>query len=168
MIVNVPTVFAETATNGNVESIFNSKNETGLIALKVDEEVNIVFTYEFRNDKRFDGFVYYNIAEGDRRVTNSENFTADEIPKTFTFLYTPHEPGIFFFTKGAMSQAGDVFGGEQSQSFIVLDKFSKSMKFNGQCKKPFPEYNLIIKPDFSTDACVKMDTYFILKERGWH
>lgn len=165
-IASIPNVFADHVPNGSVESIFNSKNGTGLIALRVQEEVNIVFTYEF-NDERFDGYAYYNIIEGDKRVTNSDNFTANESPKTFTFPYVPQKTGIFPFTKGVISNSGD-FHREESQSIIVLDEFSKAMKFNGQCEKPFPEFTLVIKPDFSTGACVKMDTSFTLKERGWH
>lgn len=161
----IQNAFADPNSNGNIESVFNSKNGTGLIALKLYDEVNIVFTYHV--DEGFNWYAYYNIIEDGKRVTNSENFTANESPKTFTFSYTPQHTGIFPFTKGVISNSGD-YHREESQSVIVLEKFSKAMKFNGQCKKPFPEFALVIKPDFSTGACVKMDTSAILKERGWH
>jgi len=146
--------------------IFKANNGTNLTILKIGQEVNITFPYHFIDDASFDGYVYYNIIESDKRITQSQNFTSDEIPKTFRFSYTPQEVGIFQITRGAMSHTG-VWGGEQSQSFIVIEKFSKSMNSNGQCKKPFPEFILIVKSDFSTGACVKMDTYNILKKRGW-
>jgi hypothetical protein len=162
-----PYVFATHAPDGNVESIFNSKNGTGLITLKMGQEVDVIFTYEFRNDKIFDGYVYYNIGEDGKLISQSQNFTISEIPKTFKFSYTPQAVGIFPFTKGSISHDG-IWGGEQGQSITVLEKFSKAMKLNGQCKKPFPEFALVVKPDFSTAVCVKMDTKQILKERGWH
>jgi hypothetical protein len=165
IIINISDSFADNI-NENIESIFYSKNGTGLTILKMQEEVNIVFTHAFRNNERFDGYVYYNIIEGNKRITDSKNFTASEMPKTFTFSYIPQKAGIFPITKGIISNSGD-FNREESQSIIVLEKFSKAMKFNGQCKKPFPEFTLVIKPDFSTAACVKMETVAILKERGW-
>ena len=160
-------VFAMHTPDGDVQSIFNSKNGTGLITLKAGQEVDIIFTYNFRNDKIFDGYVYYNIGENRKLISQSQNFTISEIPKTFKFFYTPQDVGIFPFTKGSISHDG-MWGGEQGQSILVVDKFSKAMKFNGQCKKSFPEFTLVAKPDFSTAVCVKMDTKQILKERGWH
>jgi hypothetical protein len=164
--VMTPYAFATHVPDGYVQSIFNSKNGTGLIALKVGQEVDVIFTHEFRNDKIFDGYVYYNIAENGKLVSQSQNFTISEIPKTFKFLYTPQGVGIFPFTKGSMSHSG-IWGGEQGQSIIVLEKFSKSMKFNGQCKNPYPEFTLAIKHDFSTGVCVKQETKTELIERGW-
>lgn len=146
--------------------IFYSKNGTELIVLKKGQEVDIVFQYEFRNDKIFDGYVYYNIAENGKLISQSQNFTISEIPKVFKFTYTPQNVGEFPFTKGSMSHSG-IWGGEQGRSIIVLEEFSKAMKFNGQCKKPFPEYTLVVKHDFSTAACVKYDTKQKLIERGW-
>lgn len=154
-------------TDGNINNIFNSKNGTGLVTLKKGQEVDVIFNYDFRNDKIFDGYVYYNIAEAGQLISQSQNFTISEIPKTFKFSYTPQNVGIFSFTKGAMSHTG-VSSGEQTQFIAVVEKFSKAMEFNGQCKKPFPEFSFVIKPDFSTIVCVTMDTKQILKERGWH
>ena len=153
--------------DGNSGLIFNSKNGTGLVMLKKGQEVDIIFQYDFRNNKIFDGYVYYNIAEAGQLITQSQNFTISEIPKTFKFSYTPQNVGIFSFTKGAMSHMG-MPSGEQTQFIAVVEKFSKAQKFNGQCKKPFPEFSFVIKPDFSKAVCVKMDTKEILKERGWH
>ena len=153
--------------DSNVNSIFNSKNGTGLVMLKKGQEVDIIFQHNFRNTKIFDGFVYYNIAESGQLISQSQNFTISEIPKTFKFSYTPKNAGIFSFTKGAMSHTGES-SGEQTQFITVVEKFSKAQKFNGQCKKPFPEFNFVIKPDYSTAVCVKMDTKEILKERNWH
>ena len=164
-IFTVPFVFAY--HSDTLESNFNSKNGTALTALKMGEAIDIIFTYDFRNDKIFDGNVYYNIAENSKLITQSKNFTISEIPKTFKFSYTPQDVGIFPFTKGSISHDG-IGGGEQGQSILVLEKFSKAMKFNGQCKSSFPEFSLVAKPDFSTAACVKMDTKQVLQERGWH
>lgn len=164
--MSISTVIGTNAFNGYDGIVFNSKNGTSLTVLKMGQEVYVVFPYDFVHD-RFDGYVYYNIVENDKKISQSQNFTANEIPKTFKFSYAPKEAGIFPITKGAMSHTG-IWGGEQSQSFIVVREFSKAMKFNGQCQKPFPEFTLIIKPDFSTGACVKMDTHSKLKERGWH
>ncbi len=165
--VMTPYVFATYAPDGDVHNIFNSKNGTGLITLKMGQEVDVIFTYDFRNDKIFDGFVYYNIGEDGKLISQSQNFTISEIPKTFKFSYTPQNVGIFPFTKGAATHSG-IPSDEQGQSILVLEKFSKAMKFNGQCKKPFPEFALVAKPNFSTAVCVKMDTKQILKDRGWH
>lgn len=164
--VSVSTVFGTSTFDGYDGIVFNSKNGTNLTVLKIGQETDVIFPYNFVHDP-FDGYVYYNIVENDRRISQSQNFTANEIPKTFKFSYIPKEVGIFPITKGAMSHTG-VWGGETSQSFIVVEKFSKAMKFNGQCQKPFPEFTLIIKPDFSIGTCVKMDTRSKLKERGWH
>lgn len=153
--------------DGNINLIFNSKNGTGLVMLKKGQEVDVIFNYDFRNNKIFDGYVYYNIAEAGQLISQSQNFTVSEIPKTFKFFYTPQNVGIFSFTKGAMSHTG-IPSGEQTQFVAVVEKFSKAQKFNGQCKKPFPEFIFVIKPDFSKAVCVKMDTKEVLKERGWH
>ncbi|MGQ0795611.1 MAG: hypothetical protein ACT4N5_05440 [Nitrosopumilaceae archaeon] len=152
---------------GKLESVFNSKNGTGLVVLKAHEEVNIIFTYNFSNSQSEGGNAGYAIHGNNKLITDSENFTANELPKTFTFAFTPQNTGIFVFTKGIKFNS-DNSHGEESQSIIVVEKFSKAMAFNGQCKKPFPEYTLVVKPDFSTGACVKMDTALKLKERGWH
>ena len=156
------------AYDGKIESVFNSKNGTGLVALKTHEEVNIIFTSsELSTRLDSDGYVYFGINEGNKLITDSENFTANELPKTFTFSFIPQNTGIFSFTKGIWFNSDNSYRTE-SQGVIVLEKFSKAMAFNGQCKKPFPEFTLIIRPDFSTGACVKMDTASVLKERGWH
>lgn len=149
------------------DGVFYSKNGTNLAVLRVHDEVDIVFAYGFRSSDKFDGYVYYNIAEDDKKIHGSANFTAGELPQTFDFSYTPKKTGVFFFTRGSMSHSGD-FHGEQSMSFIVVEEFSKAMKFNGKCKNAFPEFTLVIKPDFSTGACVTMDTAKNLKGRGWH
>ena len=150
-----------------IDSVFNSKNGTGLTVLKNHEDVDIVFTYESKSQQASDGYVYYHLSEGDKLISNSQNFTANELPKTFTFFFTPQNTGIHYFTKGITFNS-DNSGGEESQSIIVIEKFSKAMAFNGQCNKPFPEFTLMIKPDFSTGSCVKMDTASKLKDRGWH
>ena len=165
--VMIPFAFAMHTPDGDVQSIFNSKNGTGLITLKTGQEVDVIFSYDFRNDQIFDGYVYFNVGENGKLISQSQNFTISEIPKTFKFSYIPQDVGIFPITKGSISHDG-IWGGEQGQSILVLEKFSKAMKFNGQCTKPFPEFALVAKPDFSTAACVKMDTKQILKERGWH
>ncbi len=146
------------------ESAFYSTNETALLALKAHEKVNIVFTAKI-NDTSFDGHVFYSIIEGNNLITESENFTGKEGPKTFSFSYTPDKTGIFEISNGIASNSSN-FHDVTSHPFIVLEKFSKAMKFNGQCKQP--EYNPVAKPDFSTNACVKLDAYFTLKQRGWH
>ena len=151
-----------------VKNVFNSKNGTGLVALKTHEEVDIVFaSSELSSRMDSDGYVYYSLYDDNQLITNSENFTTNELPKTFTFSFTPKNTGIFSFTKGIWFNSDNSHKTE-SQGVIVLEKFSKAMAFNGQCKKPFPEFTLIIKPDFSTAVCVKMDTATKLKERGWH
>lgn len=155
----------ETGTYENT-GVFYSKNGTELVVLKKGQEVDIIFQYEFRNDKIFDGYVYYNIAENGNLISQSQNFIISEIPKVFKFTYTPQNVGEFSFTKGSISHSG-TWGGEQGRSIIVLEEFSKAMKFNGQCKKPFPKYTLAVKHDFSTAACVKYDTKQKLIERGW-
>ena len=157
-----------TAYDGKIESDFISKNGTGLVALKTHEEVNIIFTSsELSTRLDSDGYVYFGINEGNKLITNSENFTANDLPKTFTFSFTPQNSGIFSFTKGIWFNQ-DKSHKTESHGVIVLAKFSKAMAFNGQCKKPFPEFTLILKPDFSTGACVKMYSVSVLNERGWH
>ena len=151
-----------------IESDFNSKNRTGLVALKTHEEVDIIFTSsELSTRQDSDGYLYFGINDGNKLITDSVNFTANELPKTFTFSFTPQNTGIFSFTKGIWFNSDHSYKTE-SEGVIVLAKFSKAMAFNGQCKKPFPEFTLILKPDFSTGACVKMDSVSVLKERGWH
>jgi hypothetical protein len=135
--------------------------------LKNHEKVDIVFTYKFKMQQYSDGYVYYHLSEDDKSISDSQNFTANESPKTFTFFFTPQNIGIHYFTKG-ITLNSDNSGGEESQSIIVIEKFSKAMAFNGQCNKPFPEFTLMIKPDFSTGSCVKMDTASKLKDRGWY
>ncbi|MGC1425407.1 MAG: hypothetical protein WA833_01735 [Nitrosotalea sp.] len=159
----MPDVFADHFP-GVTESIFYSTNGTQLLALKVHEKVNITFTAKI-NDTNFDGHVFYNIIEGNNQITESENFTGKESPKNFTFSYIPDKTGIFEISDGMASNSSN-FHSVRSHSFIVLENFSKAMKFNGQCRQP--EYNPVAKPDFSTNACVKLDAYFILKQRGWH
>lgn len=150
--------------SGVTKPIFYSTNGTALLALKAHEKVNITFTAKI-NDTNFDGHVFYNIIEGNNQITESENFTGKESPKNFTFSYTPQKTGIFEISNGIASNSSN-FHEARSQGFIVLENFSKATKFNGQCKQS--EYNPVAKPDFSTNACVKLDTYFILKQRGWH
>ena len=158
--------FATNVSKEDGGNIFNSKNGTGLTVLKLGQEVDIIFQYGFRNNKIFDGYVYYNIAENGKLISQSQNFTISEIPKTFKFSYTPQNVGIFPFTKGSMSHT-DIWGGEQGRFITVLEEFSKAMKFNGQCKKSFPEFTLAIKSDFSSGVCVKQETKTKLIERGW-
>jgi hypothetical protein len=167
LVVSVLQISTATVSDGKVESVFNSKNGIGLVVLRTHEEIDIIFNSEFTSHENANGFVYYNIADGNKLITNSENFTADELPKTFTFSFTPQNIGILYFTKGIKFNS-DGFYTEGSQSIFVVEKFSKAMMFNGQCKKPFPEFTLVMRPDFSTGVCVKMDTASVLKERGWH
>jgi hypothetical protein len=150
--------------SGVTKPIFYSTNGTALLALKAHEKVNITFTAK-TSDKNFNGHVFYNIIEGNNHITESENFTEKESPKNFTFSYTPQKIGIFEISNGMASNSSN-FHEARGQGFIVLENFSKAMKFNGQCKQS--EYNPVAKPDFSTNACVKLDAYFILKQRGWH
>lgn len=159
----IPNVFAD-HFSGVTEPIFYSTNGTALLALKVHEKVNITFTAKV-NDTNFDGHVFYNIIEGNNAITESENFSGMESPKTFSFSYTPDKAGIFEILNGMASNSSN-FHEMRSHSFIVLENFSKAMNFNGQCKQS--EYNSVAKPDFSINACVKLNTYFTLKQRGWH
>lgn len=159
----IPNVFADHFP-GVTKFAFYSTNGTELSALKAHEKVNIMFTAKV-NDTSFDGHVFYNIIEGNNQITESENFTGKESPKTFTFSYAPDKTGIFEISNGIASNSGN-FDSVASHPFIVLEKFSKAMKFNGQCRQS--EYNPVAKPDFSTNACVKLDAYFSLKQRGWH
>ena len=168
LFLSIVVISNEIAFGEKIESVFNSKNGTGLIVLKTHEEVDIIFTSsELTTRRDADGFAGYAISDGNKLITDSKNFTANELPKTFTFSFTPPNTGIFVFTKGIKFNSDDSYGNE-SQSVIVLEKFSRAMAFNGQCKKPFPEFTLIIRPDFSNGVCVKMDTASELKGRGWH
>lgn len=144
-----------------------SKNGDKLRVLKLNQEVDIIFNFEFNGNNTSDGFVYYNIKETDKLLTQSQNFTSFEIPKTFKFSYTPSDIGNFPYSHGAASHT-NIFHRESTEIITVIDHYSKAMQeSNGNCKSPFPEFVLVIKPDFSTGACVKMDTSKILKERGW-
>jgi hypothetical protein len=163
VIISIPNVFADHFPSVT-ESIFYSTNGTASFVLKAHEKVNVIFTAKV-NDTNFDGHVFYSIIEGNNVITESKNFTGKESSKTFTFSYTPDKTGIFEISNGMASNSSN-FHDVVSHPFIVLEKFSKAMKSNGQCKQP--EYNPVAKPDFSTNACVKLDTYFILKQRGWH
>lgn len=159
----IPSVFAD-RFSGVTPPIFYSSNGTALLALKVHEKVNITFTAKVK-DTNFDGHVFYNLIEGNNAITESENFTGKQSPKNFTFSYIPQKTGIFEISNGMASNSSN-FHDVRGQGFIVLENFSKAMKFNGQCKQS--EYHPVAKPDFSTNACVKLDAYFILKQRGWH
>ena len=158
----IPNVFADYFTDVT-EPAFYSTNGTELLALKAHEKVNIVFTAK-TNNTSFDGYVFYNI-KGNNQTTESENFTGKDSPKTFTFSYVPDKTGFFTISNGMSSNSSN-FHESRSQSFIVLGNFSKAMKFDGQCKNL--DYHPMAKPDFSTNACVTLNTYFILKQRGWH
>lgn len=164
VILVIPSTFADNFTE-LTESTFYSTNGTALAALKLHDKVNIMFTANVDNNKNFSGYVFYNIIEGNATTTNSENFTGKESPKNFTFSFTPDRTGIFEISNGIASKSGD-FHSVKSHPFIVLENFSKAMKFNGECRNP--EYHPVAKSDFSSNACVKHDTYFILKQRGWH
>lgn len=145
-----------------------SKNDDKLRVLKLNEEVDIIFNFSFElNPNMSDGYAYYNIRESNRLATQSHNFTISEIPKTFKFSYTPSDVGNFQYTRGTVSHT-DVFANGLTVTITVIDHYSKAMhESNGNCKSPFPEFKLVIKPDFSTGVCVTMDTAKILKERGW-
>lgn len=166
LAIYVPDVLAD-HDDENVRSFFHSDNGTGLLVLKAHEEANIAIpSKDLLNNELFSGHAYYNIKEGNNLVTRSENFTANQIPEVFSFSYTPQKTGIFPVTIGAVSDSGDLIR-ERSQNVIVVEEFSKAMRFSGQCKNPLTPF-LIIKPNFSTGACVTMDTFHILKNRGWH
>ncbi|MDE1765847.1 MAG: hypothetical protein KGI27_06180 [Thaumarchaeota archaeon] len=145
---------------------FYSENRTGMAVLRLHDRVNINFTAS-TGDAGFDGRVFYTIIEGNNATTKSENFTGKESPKTFSFPYTPDKTGSFGISNGIMTNSGS-FRTARDQGFVVVENFSKAMKFNGQCRTPFPHNMLAIKPDFSTGACVKIDTLHVLRQRGWH
>lgn len=163
IIIVVPSAFADNFAE-LTESRFYSTNGTALAALKLHEKVNIMFTYNI-DSKNFSGYAFYSIIEGNNSITDSENFTGKEDPKNFTFSFTPDRTGIFEISNGIAPNSGD-FHSVKSHPFIVLGDFSKAVNFNGECKDP--AYNPVAKPDFSTNVCVKLGTYFILKQRGWH
>lgn len=96
--ISISTVFGTSAFVGYDGIVFNSKNGTSLTVLKMGQETDIVFPYDFV-DGSFDGYVYYNTVESNRRITQSQNFTSDEIPKTFKFSYTPKEVEFFQLQK---------------------------------------------------------------------
>jgi len=152
--------------NGSQASIY-SKNGDKLRVLQVNQEVNIIFHFEFSDNNTSDGFAYYNIKESDKLIAQSQNFTSFEIPKTFKFSYTPRDVGNFWYSYGTASHT-NIFHRESTETITVIDHYSKAMQENnGNCKSPFPEFKLVIKHDFSTGVCVTMDTAKILKERGW-
>lgn len=101
LIVIILHVSTAIAYDSKIESDFNSKNGTGLVVLKNHQQVDIIFTSsELSTRQESDGFVYFGINDGNKLITDSENFTANELPKTFIFSFTPQNTGIFSFTKG--------------------------------------------------------------------
>lgn len=143
-----------------------SKNGAILRVLKINQEVDVIFDSEFDENNKYDGYAYFNVKEPDRLVSRFQNFTSSEMPKVFKFSYAPSSVGSFPITYGMTSDTND-FHKETTIIIDVVDKHSKAMKNDGYCKSSFPEFTLVIKPDFSTGVCVKIDTAKILRERGW-
>lgn len=167
LLAGILGVMADHPDDGEVRSFFQSKNGTGLVALKVHEEIDIIIeSVHLLGNRTSDGYAYYNIREDSNVVTSSMNFTADKIPEVFAFPYAPQKTGIFPVNIGAVSTSGD-FHRTRSQSIIVVEEFSKAMTLSGLCKSEITQF-LTIKPDYSTGACLTMDTHRVLKERGWH
>lgn len=162
----IPISFTYASMDSSISTIY-SKNGTNLRVLKLNQEVDVLFDFKFDGNNMYDGYAYFNIKEPNMLINQSQNFTSSEMPKTFKFSYTPNYVGNFPFTYGATSHI-DNFHNDVTFTISVIDEYSKAMNNEGHCKAPFPEFTLIIKPDFSTGACVKMDTAKILKERGWH
>jgi hypothetical protein len=168
LLASIDSIMADHSSNGEIQSFFQSKNGTGLVALKVYEEIDIsIESVHLLGNRTADGFAFYNIREDGRLVTHSVNFTADSIPETIVLPYAPQKTGTFPVTIGVQSISGDSFHRERTQSISVVVEFSKAMKFSGMCKSELTPF-LTIKPDHSTGVCVTMDTHLVLKERGWH
>ena len=97
----------------------------------------------------------------------------DELPKTFYIDVPFTDTGKFTVTKyykfsKITHHAFDDYskGGSVFNAFKVVDEYGKAADEYGNCKND--ELSRVIRPDFSSIACVYDSTRAELVERGWH
>ena len=111
------------------------------------------------------------------RKRNNEFYQESEIGKSFEFVVDPEKP---FFVKSqlAIQESGlythqfykklkfsPAVSNSNMGSTIVVDKFSKAVDENGECKNN--DFRYLIKHDYSTVVCVDSETAWKLIGRGW-
>lgn len=98
----------------------------------------------------------------------------DELPKTFYIDVQFTDTGKFTVTKhyGFSKITHHVYdntypkGGNRFNSFKIVGEYGKAADEHGNCKND--ELSRVIRPDFSSIACVYDSTRTELVERGWH
>ena len=94
------------------------------------------------------------------------SFKPEELPQSIKFPFTPQTNGKYFmilyhdFGSSPYTYNKGAFG-----SFLVVEKFSKAVDEDGECKKK--EFRRIIKHDYSSVVCVSPSSISALKARGW-
>ena len=98
----------------------------------------------------------------------------DELPKTFHVNVSLTDTGKFTVTKHYlfsnithhMYATTYPKGGNIFNSFYVVGEYGKATNEEGNCKNG--ELSRVVRPDFSSIACVYDSTRAKLVERGWH
>ena len=98
----------------------------------------------------------------------------DELPKTFYIDVPFTDTGkvsvtkYYGFSKITHHAYAGVYpkGGSMFNSFSVVGEYGKAADEHGNCKND--ELSRVIRPDFSSIACVYDSTRAELVERGWH
>ncbi len=97
------------------------------------------------------------------KFTNEFDLNTSSLPKLFSQPFVPEQTGKFTYVIST-SVSPDNTGRKVTGGLIVVEKFGKSYVENNGCKEDFAK---IIKPNFSSLACVSLDTSSKLLERGW-
>ena len=99
-------------------------------------------------------------------IGNSYDFVVDvENPFYIKFSFVIEESGQY---TRQFYKTTHIFEGPSSSGmggFVVVDKFSKAVDENAQCKND--NFRRLIKHDYSTVACVDSETAWKLIGRGW-
>ena len=92
---------------------------------------------------------------------------ADELPKTFYLNISLPEAGSFTITlHTSFPELKFSRGGNMWNSLAVVEDYGMAVNEDGKCKTS--GLHRVIRPDYSSMACVSEPTKHVLKERGWH